>query len=640
MAAALSRPTTALVAVSTLEPAIDAGLIDRDGENLSFTHPLYASVIYAGASAKARRALHAELARSPSILDDPEERARHLALCTTGPDEQVAQALDDAATRADGRGAPETAGELSERAAGLTLPSDTTGAFRRITVAARHFFRAGDWQPARALLDRVLVDAPRGLERGRALQALAQLSFSDNDFSLASSLLEEAGREDDDPGFVVSVMLDRAFTIFSMGDLASALELARDALSLAEHLDDHGLLAEALAIVGAGQGFAVPGAGLDRLERAVELEDRRRHRPIHLRPTAILAEQLLYLGRLTQARAMFDELRTWFVERGGESELPFLLFGVSMLEWMEGNMDEAMKAADAAFMLAEQEGSDVLQGMSLAHRARALAVSGLSTEAYAALDRAEVLLGPTGWATGMSLLIGVRGFLDVSLGELPRAARTFAPVIGPAEIGGLPWVPVAFSLSDAVETLVGIGEIDRADRMLACYEGQLVEARVLWAASVLRCRSIVLAAQGDLVGALAVAERAVRFQPDGELPLEMGRSLLVQGMIERRLKRRAAARTSLERSVAIFEEIGAPLWAARAGAELGRLGARPVPGTLTETEERVAALAATGFTNNEVAAKLFLNRRTVESNLARAYAKLGIRSRAQLSAALGARTRS
>jgi DNA-binding CsgD family transcriptional regulator len=57
---------------------------------------------------------------------------------------------------------------------------------------------------------------------------------------------------------------------------------------------------------------------------------------------------------------------------------------------------------------------------------------------------------------------------------------------------------------------------------------------------------------------------------------------------------------------------------------------------LTEGERRAAELDAQGLTNREVAAALFLSRRTVEANLARAYRKLGIRSRAQLAAALAA----
>ena len=87
--------------------------------------------------------------------------------------------------------------------------------------------------------------------------------------------------------------------------------------------------------------------------------------------------------------------------------------------------------------------------------------------------------------------------------------------------------------------------------------------------------------------------------------------------------------------MAIFDDLGAPLWSQRAHDPLQRVGLRrAAPETLTETERRVAALAASGLTNREAAAKLYMSPKTIEANLARAYRKLGIRSRAELGARL------
>ena len=74
------------------------------------------------------------------------------------------------------------------------------------------------------------------------------------------------------------------------------------------------------------------------------------------------------------------------------------------------------------------------------------------------------------------------------------------------------------------------------------------------------------------------------------------------------------------------------LWAERAQAELARLGGRRAADRdeLTETERRIAELAAEGRANKEIAAALFVSERTVESNLTRAYRKLGVRSRTEL----------
>jgi DNA-binding NarL/FixJ family response regulator len=87
-------------------------------------------------------------------------------------------------------------------------------------------------------------------------------------------------------------------------------------------------------------------------------------------------------------------------------------------------------------------------------------------------------------------------------------------------------------------------------------------------------------------------------------------------------------------ALAAFDKLPAALWAERAQAELDRVGLRRSGGELTETERRVAQLAASGLKNHEVAARLFVSPKTVEANLARAYRKLGIRSRAELGARL------
>ena len=107
------------------------------------------------------------------------------------------------------------------------------------------------------------------------------------------------------------------------------------------------------------------------------------------------------------------------------------------------------------------------------------------------------------------------------------------------------------------------------------------------------------------------------------------------GGVQRRLKRKAAARRSLEEALAILEATGAPLWAERARAELARIGGRTRAGGLTPTEERVADLVAEGRSNKEVADALFVSVRTVEANLTRIYAKLGVRSRTELASRRG-----
>jgi DNA-binding NarL/FixJ family response regulator len=108
-------------------------------------------------------------------------------------------------------------------------------------------------------------------------------------------------------------------------------------------------------------------------------------------------------------------------------------------------------------------------------------------------------------------------------------------------------------------------------------------------------------------------------------------------MVRRQAMQKKAAREALQQAVAIFEELGAQLWAERARAELGRISGRRAEGDeLTETEVRVAQLAAVGRSNKEIAAELFMGVSTVESHLSHVYRKLGVRSRAGLGSRLEA----
>jgi DNA-binding CsgD family transcriptional regulator len=149
-----------------------------------------------------------------------------------------------------------------------------------------------------------------------------------------------------------------------------------------------------------------------------------------------------------------------------------------------------------------------------------------------------------------------------------------------------------------------------------------------------RARALVLAAAGDVPGALAALEE---FDLDlaARLPFELGWALLLKGGLLRRTKQKRAAADALQRALEIFEQLGAPAWIDQARGELRRVGLRPAaPDELTESERRVAELVATGLTNREAAAQLFMSPKTVEATLARVYRKLGIHSRAELGARL------
>jgi DNA-binding CsgD family transcriptional regulator len=184
--------------------------------------------------------------------------------------------------------------------------------------------------------------------------------------------------------------------------------------------------------------------------------------------------------------------------------------------------------------------------------------------------------------------------------------------------------------ADAIETLIALGELEQAAAYLAPYEANAARLGSPWARTgTARCRGLLAAVEGDPEAAFSAFERSL--DDAAPYPLERGRTLLCLGMVRRQAQQKRGAREALEQALAIFEELGARLWAEKARAELKRIGGRRAPSDeLTETERRVAELAAQGRTNKEIASELYMGVSTVEAHLSHVYRKLGLRSRTEL----------
>jgi len=185
----------------------------------------------------------------------------------------------------------------------------------------------------------------------------------------------------------------------------------------------------------------------------------------------------------------------------------------------------------------------------------------------------------------------------------------------------------------AIEALVGLGEIGRASELADEFEELLRPLSLPTSPALLeRSRGLIAAGAGDIDAALAHFERALELHDPSDWPLEYPRTLLVRGATLRRVRRWAAARESLDAAREAFEKVGARLWIERTDAELKRIAGRAASNGLTPTQTRVAELVAAGRSNKEAAAELTVTVRTIESNLSRIYAKLGVRSRTELAA--------
>jgi hypothetical protein len=191
-AAASARQGRALLPCDALDEAVDADVLVLDGEQMRFTHPLLASVLYADARPGERRAVHG---RPAALVTDPVEAARHLALATREPNESTAARIEAAAAQARARGAP-AAAELMEQAVALTPRRAVTDRVRRTLEAARYHVDAGA-DRAEPLVASVLP-ATRGTDRARALRLLGLHRRERETFGAEYDLLREALRHVED----------------------------------------------------------------------------------------------------------------------------------------------------------------------------------------------------------------------------------------------------------------------------------------------------------------------------------------------------------------------------------------------------------------------------------------------------------
>ena len=196
--------------------------------------------------------------------------------------------------------------------------------------------------------------------------------------------------------------------------------------------------------------------------------------------------------------------------------------------------------------------------------------------------------------------------------------------------------PGAFPVApDLVEALVWLERTAEASTIASRLRDLAERQEHPWGlATARRCAAVIRLASGyDEQAAEELADAAASY---GELGLgfDQARSLLWLGREARRARKRAMARRVLQAAAADFDALGADGWTEQARAELGLLGARVVTpmGVLTTAEQRVVELAAAGLSNKEIAKRLFVAVHTVEVHLGHAYAKLGVRSRAQLAA--------
>jgi DNA-binding CsgD family transcriptional regulator len=617
--------------IELLESAETKGIIAIDGNRIHFAHPLLARGVYTEAAPGRRRTMHRRLA---DIVDEPELRARHLALAATSGDHVTLQALDKAAESARVRGAPAAAAELMDLAIGLG--GDT--AERRLRSALHHF-DAGDHERARAVLEATIERLAPGELRAEALNRLAIVRLYADGFFEAAALLQRALSEvHPNSPLRVQILITLAYALLQANQPRASVQMAEEAVAQAERLNHAHLLGLALGMRVILRFLGGGGFDEEQLRRAVELEDPEIFTPLVFRPSVQRALLLEWTGHLAEAHEVLEAVRRRCAETGEEGELIFIAQHVVLSSIWRGEFVEAELLAEDAMERARQLGGDTPLFLAYSLRAKLATYAGREADARRAAAEALETGGRTGAVRLTDRVVAALGFLDVSLGRYEAAVATLQPLIAKFDPASTPTeLPSAAFLVDAIEALIQVGRGAEAEPLIGALErnGQRQD-RPWMLAEGARGRSMLLAARGDLDAAGAAAGHAVAQHDRLPMPFERARTLLLLGQLQRRQRRKEAASASLQEALDIFERLHIPLWADRARAELARANVGPrQSGQLTPSEQRVAELAASGMKNRDVATALFISPKTVEANLARIYRKLGIKSRAELGRHMG-----
>ena len=612
-----------------------AAILDPD-RSLRFIHPLVRTALHADLAAGERAAAHAraaELLRARGA--SAQQLATHLVATDASGERATAELLLEAGRQALASGAPRSAIAYLTRALREPAPDDLRPAILHPLVAAG--IRAPDPVLFEALLPEVLEE----LERDPRLRVRWGINVSTwmllhgrigESAAVLGRAVDVAVALDDFDG---AYCLEAQLGTLTEQPLAVAHERLTRYASRIEPDSPTGRLAAALESEWhASAGTAVDAAAAAR--RALS------------RDGLIFAEQREFLapGRPVMALILADELDT--AQRAVERAMALARERGAMPEllaawWMTGGVAWARGDLVAAEADARQALEVARLGRLCPAEAPLQAVLACLLVARGELDAAEAELETSGMMGELpeviwfALSLWARGLLRQAQGHHEQAADDLLAVGRLASRWGVIGMPTPPADICAARAVAALGERERAHAMA---QAALDRAR-RWGAPTLLSQALrTLAMTCDGADRVAVLEQAVTALDGTQTRLARAEALTDLGAAQRRAGRRADARAPLREGLELARRCGAGGLAKHAFDELSATGEKvrrytPIGvESLTPSERRVAEMAAGGLTNRQIAQTLFLTVKTIETHLAAAYDKLGIRSRRELPEAL------
>jgi ATP/maltotriose-dependent transcriptional regulator MalT len=638
-----------LVARDLLRPAEVPG-------RFRFRHPLVRRAGYQSSGAGWRVAAHARAAAALRSRGAPvTDQARHVERCAVRGDERHLTTLVAAADSAMHANPAVAAHWL---AAALRLLPDGAAGPRRLdllTRLARALGVSGRLRDSRRANHQVLELLPRGTgERARAACFCAMVERLLGRFAEAHALLlaelADLAEPDSRAGVIIRIGLASGYLLG--GSFHTEREWAREAAESAERLGDPPLRAAALAIqalailmgadTGAGDRNAVAAAGVREAALAMDaLPDGQVAG--HTIPMLALGWCELFLERYADAERHLRRA-TGVARTAGQVYLyTHLTLALGSVIGRTGDLARAASCFDDALDAALLTGSDELRTMAQASRCWVLSWQGDLEAAARAGEEAVAVSGSVRdyfFALSRFRLAQVRFYA----GDLDGCAELLLDGCGGPDLRGLE--PV--SRIRACDLLAAVDAARSRPERLGTWTA--LASRVAAAAGTPICTGLARLGQAEVLHgsdpdrALELADEAVRAFEQTRVPVDLGRAHLTAGKILAAAGDQAAARARFALAREHFAACGAGLFLRLADREERRANARlprrrvpahaPESG-LSRRERDIAELVAIGLTNREIAERLYLSPRTVESHLARVFAKLGVRTRAAVGHVLG-----
>jgi DNA-binding CsgD family transcriptional regulator len=604
---------------------------DHRADRLSFRHPLVRAAIVAGSSSEERRAAHRRLAAL--LADQPERRAWHLAEATVDVDEEVAALLDRVARREQRLGDVSGAVDALLRAAQL---SPATGdRARRLAEAA---YLSADATGDLALAAQVLLDA-RQSDAGsggalRTATAAAYVLFSGEGDHLAAHRLLVASLAADLPAYrpgdaaraeavgtllVLSVWGQRPELWAAFYEHYGRLEPGEDPLL---DLEVATLADPARTAAGA---IAALDAALARLDEETD-------------PTRVcrVARAATYLDRGDRCRQSLERLVSDGRRGGAVGAQVQALRQLELDAFARGRWEDAERLAVEGLSLSVDRGYGTAANWFRAAQAQIAAARGDGAELRQLAEQVARWAVPRGAGGPLQVLRHARGLAALGNCEFEEAYREFSS-ISPAGTFAA-HVPHALRVPlFLVEAAVRTGRTAEAARHVdAMTEAGMASWSPRLALAVAGAAAIAAPHQE----AVERFDHALALPQADQWPFEVARVHLAYGEHLRRARAITRSRAELAAAAEGFDRLGARAWADRARTELavtgGTRGRRQGIGwgRLTPQEHEIAALAASGLTNRQIAQRLSVSPRTVGAHLRSLFPKLGVTSRAALRDAL------